>query len=84
MDETAIQVKVPIYPRSPFVNAVNTWDEGIWSYPGRSVKLLPEEDARSKGAMDDRDVITGFTEVSSGRSTCKPKSGKGQTSVAAE
>jgi hypothetical protein len=84
MDETAKQAEVRNYPRSPFVNAANTWDEGVWFYLGRSVKLLPEGDARPEGAMNGRDVATGFTEVSSGRSTCKPKAGKGQTSEAAE
>jgi hypothetical protein len=76
MDEAAIQVKVRNYPRSLFVNGANTWEEGVWSYPGRSVKLLPEGDAYPEGAMNGRDVITGFTEVSSGYSTRSPKQGR--------
>lgn len=71
MDETAIQVKVQNYPESLVVNAADTWDEGLWTYPGRSAKLLPEGDARPEGAMTVRDGRSGFAEVSSGRSTCR-------------
>jgi hypothetical protein len=80
MDKAAKQAKVLNYPRLLVVNAANTWEESICSYPGRSVKLLPEGEAHLKGAMDGRDVSTGFTEVSSESSTARLRSGKAQTS----
>ena len=73
VDKAAKQVEVPYYPRPLVVNAANTWEESIRSYPGRSVKLLPEGEAHPKGAMSGRDATTGFTEVSSGSSSCSPK-----------
>jgi hypothetical protein len=72
MDKVAKQAKVLNYSRLLVVNAANTWEESICSYPGRSVKLLPEGEAHLKGAMDGRDVSTGFPEVSSESSTAKP------------
>jgi hypothetical protein len=80
VDKTAKQVEVPNYRRLLVVNAANTWEESIYSYPGRSVRLLPEGEAHPKGAMGGRDAITGFTEVSSESSTARLKSGKAQTS----
>ena len=80
VDKAAKQVEVRYYPKPLVVNAANTWEESICSYPGRSVKLLPEGEAHLEGAMSGRDVITGFTEVSSESSTARLRSGKAQTS----
>lgn len=71
MGEAARHVEALNYPECLVVNAADTWDEGLRSYLGRSVQLLPAGDAYPKGAMNISDGMLGCSEVSSGSSTCR-------------
>jgi len=70
MGEAARHVEALNYPECLVVNAADTWDEGLRSYLGRSVQLLPAGNAYPKGAMTIRDGTSGCAEVSAGSSTC--------------